>query len=206
MESVFSRRQILNIGHDLNFISNFRETHCARNFAVGARTDLSHRFHNFLGLREAAERTKHCNEDDRFHSPNVGGSAGMPIASIKQAFFDSGVGVHPAVSQKWPMGPVLVHPRPIDFANHDLFFANRAFGNDLSVWSTNETLSPEFDPIAAGRRFMADSIGCGNVAAIGDRVTALDCFPGIVLGSAEFFLLAWMPANRGWVENYLRAP
>src|SRR5256885_12693565 len=45
----------------------------------------------------------------------------------------------------------------------------------------SKALPPEFNAIAARRRFMPDAVDRGDVTAIGNRVTALNGFPGIVL-------------------------
>src|SRR6202030_596219 len=125
--------------------------------------------------------------------------------SIQQALLDSSIRVDPAVAQERPVRPLLVHPRPIDFADHDFLFIHRTFGNDFAIGTANETLSPEFNSVSAGRRFMTDSIRGGDVAAVCDRVTALNGFPGRMLGRPKLFFLAWMPADRRWIKNNLRA-
>src|ERR1051326_3290914 len=45
-------------------------------------------------------------------------SAGRKV-SIKQTLLDSGVSIHAPVAEKRPMRAKLVHPRPIDFADHN---------------------------------------------------------------------------------------
>src|SRR5215470_13753727 len=103
------------------------------------------------------------------------------------------------------MRPKFVHARPIDFANYDFFFVDRTSGNDFAVWSADETLSPEFDTVAASRRFMTHAVRRCDIATVRDCVTALNRFPGVVLRRAEFFFLARMPADRRWIKNNLRA-
>src|SRR5438094_9642707 len=106
--------------------------------------------------------------------------------SIEQPLLNSRVSVDPAVAQKWPVRPMFVHPRPINFADHDLLFLDRTFGDNLAVRSAYETLPPKFNPIAAGGRFVTDAVCCGNIAAVRDRVTALNRFPRVVLRRTEF--------------------
>src|SRR5882762_4770049 len=101
--------------------------------------------------------------------------------SIEQPLLNSSVSVHPPVAQKWPVCPMLVHPLPIDFANHDFFPIDRTFRNDLTVRSANETLPPKFNSVAASRRFVTDAVRCRHVTTIRDRVTSLNRFPGRVL-------------------------
>ena len=103
------------------------------------------------------------------------------------------------------MRPMLVDAIPIDVGHHDLFSIDRSLCNDFAVRAANETLSPKLDSVAAGGRFMANAIRRGDIAAVRDRVTALDGFPGGMLRRAEFLLFRWMPADRRWIENDLRA-
>src|SRR5436190_4123374 len=94
------------------------------------------------------------------------------------------------------MGSRYLDAVPIDFRRHDFFPIGASFREDFAARRDDETLSPELDPVAAGRRFMTDSIDRRNVAAIRDRVAALHRFPGGILGCAVLFLLARMPADR----------
>src|SRR6266851_4273587 len=103
------------------------------------------------------------------------------------------------------MCSMLVDTGPIDFADHDFFFIDRALGNDLAVGAANETLSPKFDSVAASWRFVTDAIRRSDVATVRDRVTPLTGFPRRMLRRAKFLLLARMPANCRRVENDLRA-
>src|SRR5207249_1591462 len=54
-------------------------------------------------------------------------------------------------------------------------------------------------------RFVPDAIRHGDVAAVRDRVRALDRLPRVVLPLAEFFFLARMPADRRREKKNLRA-
>src|SRR5205085_4292801 len=73
------------------------------------------------------------------------------------------------------------------------------------VRAANKTLSPKFNSFAASRRFMTDAVRRRNVTTIRNRVTPLDRLPRVVLRGAEFFFLAWMPADRGRIKNNLGA-
>jgi hypothetical protein len=129
--------------------------------------------------------------------------------SIENSLFQPGVGVHAPVAQEWPMGAMLVYPRPVYFGHYNLFFVHRAFRHDFAIRSADETLSPKFNPFTAAtcckwRGFVTNPIGCRHVAAVGYGVTALNCLPSRMLSSAKFFFLAGMPANRCWIENNFR--
>lgn len=60
VETVLARRQILNVGNDLNVISDFSESDRARDFAAGFGIELGRRFGDFLCLRETSNRAQHC--------------------------------------------------------------------------------------------------------------------------------------------------
>src|SRR5436305_1912465 len=121
--------------------------------------------------------------------------------SIEKPLLDSRVSIDPSIAQEGPMGAMLVHARPIDFANDDFFPVNRTFGDDLAVRSANETLPPKFDSFSASRRFVANSICRSDVATVRDGMASLDSFPCIVLGGAEFLFLARMPADCRRIKN-----
>src|SRR5206468_4483555 len=89
----------------------------------------------------------------------------------------SAVGIDAAVTQKWPMRPMLVYPAPFHIGDHNLFFVDGTFCNDLAVRSANKTLPPKFDSVPSGRRFLAAPIRRSDIAAIRDRMAALDRFP-----------------------------
>ena len=82
---------------------------------------------------------------------------------------------------------------------------DRTFGDDFAARRRDETLPPEFDPVAAGGRFMADAIRHRDITTVRDRVTALNRFPGRMLRLAEFFFLARMPADRRRIKKNFRA-
>src|SRR5205085_9178035 len=108
-------------------------------------------------------------------------------------------------TQEVPVGPMSIDHAPID-PGHDNFFAiDRTLGDDFPIWSAKKALPPEFNSIAASRRFMADSVGNCYITSIGDGVTALNCFPGGVLCLTKFFLLARVPPDRRRIENNFRS-
>ena len=71
VKTVFSRREILNISGDLNFIANFGERHRAGDLAAGFSFELRHCFTDFLRLRETNQRAKHRDRENYFHAANV---------------------------------------------------------------------------------------------------------------------------------------
>src|SRR5437667_1389171 len=125
--------------------------------------------------------------------------------SVDHPPVESAVGIDAAVTQKWPMRPMLVYPDPFHIGDHNLFFVDGTFCNDLAVRSANKTLPPKFDSVPAGRRFLTDPIRRGDIAAIRDRMAALDRFPRGMLRCAEVFLFRWVPPDRCWIKNNLRA-
>ncbi len=63
-----------------------------------------------------------------------------------------------------------------------------------------------FDAIAANVAMLfADAVDGADVDSVGDGVGALDGLPGIILRRAKLFLLGRMPADRGGIEEHVRA-
>ena len=84
--------------------------------------------------------------------------------------------------------------------DEDFFFFRTSFGEDFAGGSGDEALAPEFDTIAS-KPFVTDSIGHGDVAAIGDGVGALDRFPGGVLAFALSIFFLGMPADGSRIKR-----
>ena len=82
-----------------------------------------------------------------------------------------------------------------------------ASADDLAERIGDEAAAPELDAVArdAGRLLVADAVDRGDVDAVGDRVRALDGLPGRRLAGAVLGLLRRVPADRGRVEEHVRA-
>src|SRR5215510_10433181 len=128
-----------------------------------------------------------------------------PKTSVYHSLFNAAVGVYATIAEEWPMRSLLVYSRPTHICHHNFFFIDGTFGDDFAVWSAYKTLSPEFDTIAACRCFVADAVCRRDIAAIGDRVAALDCFPSVILRFAKLLLFRRVPADCCWIENNLSA-
>jgi len=74
------------------------------------------------------------------------------------------------------MGAGRVHLAQIDLAEQDRFFL-AGIGDGFSRRVGDKTLPPKLNAVAAGRGFVADTIDRGNVAAVCDRMTALNRLP-----------------------------
>ena len=96
------------------------------------------------------------------------------------------VGVDAAVAEEGPVGAVFVHPLPFHVGEDSFFAIDARLSENLAARRDDEALAPKLDPIAAGRRFVADAIDRRDETAIGDRVTALHRFPGGMLGVTVF--------------------
>src|SRR5437773_2410063 len=103
------------------------------------------------------------------------------------------------------MCPVLVHAMPIDVGRNDLLSIYRAFGDDDAVRAANKALSPELNPLAAGRLFVTNAIGNRDITTVRDGVPTLDRLPGRILRLAKFLFLARMPTDCRRIENNFRA-
>jgi len=116
------------------------------------------------------------------------------ILSVDVAACQVAVCVDAAVTKERPMGALLVKVVEIGGSDED-FFTCAGLGDDFAARVTDETLSPELDAVAAGWCLVADSVGHGDVAAVGDGMRALNGLPGAVLAFAEGFFFRRMPAD-----------
>src|SRR6185503_15187434 len=114
---------------------------------------------------------------------------------IQHASFEAGVGIYPTVPQKWPVRSMTVDPLPFHLAGNNFFLVDGTLGDDLAVRAAQKTLTPEFNPVTTGGRFVPDPIGCRHIAAVGNRVPALNCFPRSMLGTAKLRFFPGMPAD-----------
>src|SRR5439155_15570798 len=97
---------------------------------------------------------------------------------IDHSLFEPAVRIHAPIAQKWPMRAMLVDAVPFHIGHHNLFLIDRTFRDDLAARPSDKTLSPKLNSVAAGRCFMTDPVRCCDITTIGNRVTALNCFPG----------------------------
>ena len=135
---------------------------------------------------------------DRSEPPYVG-CYNLEKMLVDQPFGEIAIGVDAAVAEEGPVGAGLVDFAEVEFDDEGFVFFDAGFGEDFAGGAGDEALAPELDAVA-GEFFVADTIGDGNVAAVGDRVAALNDFPGVVL----FFVLGFfcgMPADGCWVEQ-----
>src|SRR5437762_9055478 len=128
-----------------------------------------------------------------------------PTDLIDHPLFNAGVGIDSAISQEWPVGPMLVDASPINVGCYNLFLIDRTFCDDFAVRSAHETLPPKFDAISTGGRFVTDAVRHRDVAPVGDRMTTLNRLPRGMLRLSKFLFLARMPADCRWIKNNLRA-
>src|SRR5438874_6431864 len=154
---------------------------------------------NAQSKREQAEKKFH------FHPSTYAAKPESETALIDQPLLNPSVSINPPVTQERPVGPISIDCAPIDLGHDNLFALDWTFGDDLPIGPANKTLSPEFNSVATGRRFMSDSVGNCYITSIRDGVTALNCFPGGVLRFSKFFLLARVPPDRRRIENNFRS-
>src|SRR5262249_38324340 len=92
---------------------------------------------------------------------------------IDHALFDAAVSIDPAISQKWPMRPLLVDASPIDVCGDDFFAIHRTFGDDFAVRSAHKALAPKFNAISTGGRFVTNAVRHRHVTPVCDGMTTL---------------------------------
>src|ERR1043166_3600015 len=127
--------------------------------------------------------------------------------SVNDSLGQAAISINPPVAQKRPVRARGFHLIQVQRHDERFFLVGAGFGENLTRRSSDETLTPEFDAIAANaiKNFMADAVRNANVATVRNRVAALNRFPGAVLERAVFFLLAGMPADGCWIKKNFRA-
>src|SRR5205814_9933229 len=73
------------------------------------------------------------------------------------------------------------------------------------VGATHEAMAAQFHSVSAGRRFVPDTVRCSDVAAVGDSMATLNCFPCRMLRFPEFLFLTRVPPDCGGIKNNLRS-
>ncbi len=116
----------------------------------------------------------------------------------------STVGVDAAVAQERPVAPDFFHLLRIALDDQNLFLVVRRLGENPAERIADERSAPEFETLVR-RPFEADAIYRRDIDAVGDRVRALGGAPGIVLRRAVLSLLRGVPADRGRIEQNVRA-
>ena len=105
------------------------------------------------------------------------------------------------------MGARGVHVGEVHRHDEDFFPFGTGLGDDFAAGAGHKALPPKFNAVAAHavEDFVADAVGHGYIAAVGDGMGALDGFPGAVLLGAVSGLFAGMPADGRGIEKNLRA-
>jgi hypothetical protein len=97
--------------------------------------------------------------------------------SIDIPLADLGISVNSAISQERPMRSLLFQLAEVNLDDKGLFCVRGRLPDDLSGRVRNEALSPEFDPVSSGWRFVSDSVWRRDVTAVRDCMGSLDCLP-----------------------------
>src|SRR6185437_6321762 len=139
----------------------------------------------------------------RLRNPAQAVNAGM--ASVKQPFRQPAVSINSSVTQERPVSAGHVHFVQVHRHYQILFSVCAGFGKELSRSAGHKALAPELDTVTARRALKSGPVRDRDVAAVGDGVTALNHFPGVVLGHAVFPFLARMPANGSRIKKNLCA-
>src|SRR5207344_1721739 len=95
-------------------------------------------------------------------------------ASVAKSFREIAVSVDPAVAQKWPVSAGHINFGEVDGMKQNFLLIHAGFRENLAAGPRNETLSPEFQAVAARRHFRTDTIDRSNVATVGHGMAALD--------------------------------
>ena len=100
--------------------------------------------------------------------------------SIKHSLCQASVSVNPAVAQERPVGTGVIYLVEVERYDQGFLAGRAGFGEQFAGSPGHEALAPKFDAVA-GQRFKPDTVGDGDVAAVGDGMAALDGLPGGML-------------------------
>ena len=122
--------------------------------------------------------------------------AQRPQRSINEPLAHVAIGVDAPVAQKRPVRALFLHAPEIDV--HDARSPPRATPALARICPggiAHKALAPELDARPAHGRLVPNAVDRRHVAAVGNRVAALDRFPAGMLPVAVLFLFAGMPAD-----------
>src|SRR5436190_24226569 len=89
-----------------------------------------------------------------------------PTDLTDHPLFNDGVGIDCAISQEWPVGPMLVDASPMNVGCYNLFLIDRTFRDDFAVRPAHEALSPKFNAISTGGRLMINAVRHRDVTPV----------------------------------------
>src|SRR5262245_3133673 len=102
------------------------------------------------------------------------------------------------------MRSCLVHFAQVHWHNQHFLLVDTGFSEQFTRRSRDKALSPKFYPLSS-QFLMADPIWYRDIAAVGYGMTALDCFPGIVLSLAVFIFFVRVPTDGCGIKKDFRA-
>src|SRR5690349_8554334 len=123
------------------------------------------------------------------------------------AIKDGLVGINAPVAQEGPIATSLFAPGGIAFDHENLLLAVGRFRNYLAERVGHEGVAPKLQPGITVLRmpFESNPVDHRGVHTIGNRMTALNGFPGLELRRAKLRFLVRMPADAGGIKNDLGA-
>src|SRR5213592_4381646 len=104
--------------------------------------------------------------------------------SIHQSFRQPVISIDAPITQERPVRARDIYFLQVNRDEEVLLIVQTGFGEDLTGSPGDKTLAPELDAVAARWTFEADAVGHGDIAAVGDRMAALDEFPCVMLPGA----------------------
>src|SRR5690242_2334622 len=117
---------------------------------------------------------------------------------------DRTVRIDPPVAEERPVSALALDECRVAGGDENRFVLTGR-SDDAAGRVGDERVAEERDAARPRLVLVADTIGRGDVNAVGDRVRALNRLPAVDLRGAPLFFLEWMPANRGRIEQHVRA-
>src|SRR5262249_59203319 len=104
------------------------------------------------------------------------------VSIAEKALVDTDVGVDAPVAQERPVAPHVLETFQVERSDENRFRIGRCLGEDHAEGIGEERMSPELETgTLAVELLESDAVHRGDVAAVGDRMAALDGAPGLEL-------------------------
>src|ERR1035437_9187585 len=119
-----------------------------------------------------------------------------PLPLLAPAPDEFRVGVGAAVPEKRPDTAEFLDLAEVEVAEEDFLGVGGGAGDEFAIGVGDERAAPEL-----GVAFGARAVDGGDITAVGHGMSALDGFPGIVLGLAVGGFSLGQPADGGRVDE-----
>src|SRR5262245_10200831 len=125
------------------------------------------------------------------------------VRIAEEALVDADVSVYAPVAQERPVAPYVLETLHVERSDEYRFRIGRCLGEDHAEGIGEERMPPELETgTLAVELLESDAVHRGDVAAVGDRMAALDGAPRVELLRSVLCLLRGMPPDRRGIAEH----